>query len=93
MHTIKVEIKETHEYRVHHNTDWSGDAIIARPNGSQVTIPGQVILAAVKDLIEQHGCFFCNDGSMSLLPQDEKSLITVCVGCLRDAGKTARRRR
>lgn len=44
MHTTIIQTKTHGEIRVHHNSDWSGNAII-NCQGSEFELPGEVLLA------------------------------------------------
>lgn len=47
MHTTVVET-ESERITVHHNGDWSGDAIVCREDGSETRIPGKLLVAIGK---------------------------------------------
>jgi hypothetical protein len=50
MHTLRVEVDGT-TYYVHHNSDWSGDAIVNWKDAKEdheITLPGRILVACSK---------------------------------------------
>ena len=44
MHTTNFKV-DGQDVIVHHDGDWSGDAIVCLPDGKEVRIPGPVLIA------------------------------------------------
>lgn len=57
MHSKYVEV-DGEKWTIHHNSDWSGNATVIRPNSERVELPGRVLLAlseeASKDKITRY---------------------------------------
>ena len=53
MHSMKVKLKDGREAFVHHNTGWTGEAIII-VDGHEMRMPGEVLLAVGRDAAHRH---------------------------------------